>query len=108
MPLSDQQKEALRKEAASRGVDANALIAEAESIQSSAPPDAKSAPSADQPKLFMYLLSFVTVREVREHWLGLSESFPGDNEVASVWAAKQGAPTVSDPNAGGDNAMAAP
>jgi hypothetical protein len=34
----------------------------------------------------MYLLPFVTVAEVRQKFLGLTESFPGDKSVASDWA----------------------
>jgi hypothetical protein len=99
MPLSNQQRAALEAEAKKRGIDPAKLIAEAErmsSSDSSGPPaevkpaDSADAPTTEKPKLFMYLLPFVTVREVRENWLGLSDSFPGDNEIASAWAAKQG------------------
>lgn len=92
MPLTSKQRAALEAKAKEKGIDPAELIAEAEAL--SAPStDAKTkpdAPSGEQPKLFMYLLPFVTVKEVREVWLGLSDSFPGDNEVASAWAAKQG------------------
>lgn len=97
MPLTNKQRAAIEAKAKEAGVDPARLLAEAESISSgqSAAPDTKgdssrSVPSTEQPKLFMYLLPFVTVREVREVWLGLSDSFPGDDEVASAWAAKQG------------------
>jgi len=94
MPLSSKQRAALEAKAKEKGLDPAKLIAEAESMQSAAPAkseNSKDAPaSTEQPKLFMYLLPFVTVREVREVWLGLKESFPGDSEVASAWAAKQG------------------
>ena len=45
--------------------------------------------------LFMYLLPFVTVGEVRRIWLKVPGSLPGadDNENAAGWAAKvAGAP----------------
>jgi len=93
MPLTNQQRAALEAKAKEHGVDPAKLIAEAESLISASPARAdkgKDAPSAEQPKLFMYLLPFVTVREVREVWLGLSDPFPGDREIASAWAAKQG------------------
>lgn len=93
MPLSSNQRAALEAKARERGVDPAKLIAEAESMLSadqSGSGNAQDAAPAEQPKLFMYLLPFVTVREVRQVWLGLSDSFPGDGEVASAWAAKQG------------------
>lgn len=91
--LTDKQRGALEAKAKERGVDPAKLIAEAEAIMSggksvsTAPSD---DPGAEKPKLFMYLLPFVTVREVRERWLGLMDSFPGGEEIASAWAAKQG------------------
>lgn len=90
--LTDEQRDALEAAAKEAGVDPDDLIKEAESL-SSGPPRAESSEDAatkEQPKLFMYLLPFVRVREVRKIWLGLDESFPGDNEIASAWAAKQG------------------
>lgn len=97
MPLSPEQRAALEAEADRRGVDRAALIREAEALVdggSEEQPDrggnADTSPSGEPPKLFMYLLPFVTVREVRQKWLGLTESFPGDNEVASKWALKMG------------------
>lgn len=97
MALTNQQRSALEAEAKKRGIDPAKLIAEAERMSSgdsSGPPaEVKSSgpgDPAEKPKLFMYLLPFVTVREVRENWLGLSDSFPGDSEIASAWAAKQG------------------
>lgn len=103
--LTSKQRVALEAKAKEAGVDPAKLIAEAEQLAGSGDetPDAKSkdsksAPAAEQPKLFMYLLPFVTVREVREKWLGLTESFAGDDEVASSWAAKQGAPSGGTPD----------
>ena len=90
MPLSSAQREALTAKAREMGVDAGELIAEAESIVSGAGASPSPQSAAEKPKLFMYLLPFVTVREVRENWLGLSESFPGDGEVAAAWALKHG------------------
>ena len=95
MPLTSQQRAALEAKAKEVGVDPVKLIAEAEGLlapKSAASPDSSTAPdaTAEKPKLFMYLLPFVTVKEVRENWLGLTESFAGDGEVASSWAAKQG------------------
>lgn len=53
----------------------------------------------DKPKLFMYLLPYVKVREVRRVFLGLNEAFPGDDEIASDWASKHpmASPTDSTP-----------
>ena len=96
MPLSDKQRALAIEEAKRRGIDEAALIAEMERLADEKP-DAKSddakgkPPSGEPPKLFMYHLPFVRVREVRQVWLGLTESFPGDDEIASEWAAKHGA-----------------
>lgn len=102
--LTEDQKNKLRTRAADVGVDPDALIAEAEKIgyvsnqAGNATPLPKSAP-ADPPKLFQYHLPFVTVREVRQVWLGLTEAFPGDDRVAAEWAAEHG---------GGSSPVAAP
>ena len=103
MPLSEQQKATIERVAAERGVSVADLTAEAERMLAEQPRTANekatSGAVAEQPKLFMYLLPFVTVREVRMVWLGLEASFAGDDEVASSWAAKQGG-SVSVPTAG--------
>ena len=108
MPISNDQRSRLAAAAQERGLDPAKLIAEAER-QAAGQPDAPGdkpkgdAPtSAEKPKLFMYLLPFVTVREVRQNWLELTDSFPGDNMPAAEWAAKFASvpdPTKSDPNA---------
>lgn len=97
MPLTSKQRRALEAKAKEAGISPRDLIAEAEAMSGGAPTRSEEsgdapdkAPSAEQPKLFMYLLPFVTVREVRSVWLGLTDSFPGDGQVASAWAAKQG------------------
>lgn len=82
----DQEKE-LCAQATAAGLDADAVLAAAKRLENA---DTSSAPSAEQPKLFQYHLPFVTVREVRSTWLGLTDPFPGDSEVAAVWAAKNG------------------
>lgn len=97
VPLSEKQKELLRAEADKRGIDPDKLIAAAEreagrSQDSTAPKAANvSAERAEPPKLFQYHLPFVTVREVRQVWLGLTDAFPGDNAIAAEWAAEHGA-----------------
>lgn len=102
MQLNDKQRALLESEAKRRGVDPAALIREAEKISASRSvrsENTEDAPDKEQPKLFMYLLPFVRVREVRKIWLGLDESFPGDDEIASAWAAKQGGGNGSPPAA---------
>lgn len=113
MPLSEEQKAELRAQAEAAGIDPARAIAAAESIAEAesardAPDDEKpksakagAAPPAEElPKLFMYHLPFVRVREVRQRWLGLTEAFPGDDEVAAQWAAKMqptsGTPAATD------------
>lgn len=100
MPLSDEERSKLEAVARQRGIDLAKLIAAAEESRGAPPESANSTgttSAGEKPKLFMYLLPFVTVREVRHNWLGLSDSFAGDSEVASAWAAKHGG------NGGGNN-----
>jgi len=103
--LTPDQRDRLKAEAEKRGIDPNALIAEAEKMSDDEPAETKpvkdggASSSTEQPKLFMYLLPFVTVREVRQKWLGLTDSFAGDGEVASKWAAKQGGESAPAPDA---------
>src|SRR5690349_4271610 len=70
MALTNEQRSQLAAEAQKRGIDPAALIAAAEKQLGERPepksPATADAPTQDQPKLFMYLLPFVTVREVRE------------------------------------------
>ncbi len=102
MPLSSDQRATLEAEAQRRGIDPAKLIdaaekdlaGSAEGAPAKPGAESKAEPSSEQPKLFMYLLPFVTVREVRQVWLGLTDSFPGDGEVASKWAAKQSGDVV--------------
>lgn len=110
MPLSAEQKAKLEDEAQRRGIDAAKLIAAAEkelsagsgSQTTTAPPStkvetegkadkgkpAKAEAPAEKPNLFMYLLPFVTVNEVRTIWLEL-EPIAGGEKIASKWAAEQ-------------------
>lgn len=94
MPLNQQQRAALEAAAEREGIDPAELIAAAEADlaerEGEAKPDAASTKpgSAEQPKLFQYHLAFVKVREVRANWLGLTDPFPGDDEVAAAWAAR--------------------
>lgn len=99
MALSEEQKARLRTEAGKRGIDPDKLIAaaEAEPSDDSSSGSRSPAPTGEQPKLFMYLLPFVTVREVRQKWLGLTDSFSGDGEVAAKWAAKMTAGAAPSP-----------
>lgn len=97
MALTNEQRSILTAEAKRRGIEPADLIAAAEGSGSSSPKTAEAAGGSEKPKLFMYLLPFVTVREVRQNWLGLTDSFAGDSEVASKWAAKQGGESPSLP-----------
>ena len=99
MPLNEEQEAKVRAYAQKNGLDEEKLVEEANKIQDSgagqvaqegSTPDNGGPPSSstEKPKLFQYHLPFVTVKEVRQNWLGLTDSFPGDNEVAAEWAAK--------------------
>lgn len=94
MPLTDKQRAALEAKAKERGVDAAELIAAAESLsagerETPSPKTPGVAAQGEKPNLYMYLLPFVTVNEVRTIWLDLDPVNGGD-EYAGVWAAKQG------------------
>ena len=116
MPLSAEQRAKLEAEAKRRGIKPADLIAAAEAEiekrEKAKPPAAPSDESSDTPddadptdepgSLFMYLLPFVTVGEVRRIWLKVPGSLPGadDNENAAGWAAKvagAAAPPPGDP-----------
>lgn len=99
MPLSKQQEEKVRAYAQANGLDEERLVQEASKVQDSdagqvaqegSTPNSGGPPSSstEKPKLFQYHLPFVTVKEVRQNWLGLTDPFPGDNEVAAEWSAK--------------------
>lgn len=103
MPLSEDQRKRLIARARAEGIDPDELMTAAEQELDSAPaghqppsddggdPDAASS---DEPgNLFMYLLPFVTVGEVRRVWLKLKTPLPGvsDTENAAAWAAKMAA-----------------
>lgn len=100
MQLDDNQRAKLKAYAAEKGLDEAKLIAAAEASDES-PGEGQQAQgeqkqnagppsSTEKPKLFMYLLPFVTVKEVRSIWLEIEDAFPGDSEVASEWASKHG------------------
>lgn len=93
--LTDQQRAALTAEAQRRGIDSAALIAEAEALTSGAP-GAAQVPAGEKPNLYMYLLPFVTVNEVRTIWLELDPVAGGD-QYAAEWAAKQVVPGSAPP-----------
>ena len=90
MPLSSAQREALVAEANRQGIDSAKLLelAERTSGEGKSSKEGGDAPSKEKPALYMYLLPFVTVNEVRTIWLELDPVSGGD-EYAGAWAAKQ-------------------
>lgn len=102
MPLPKGLEAKIRERAEAEGFDADDAIEQATArYENRDAPSAdrstgKEAPTkggnVDQPKLFMYLLPFVTVAEVRRVWLQIDAPFPGDGEVAAAWAAKISGP----------------
>lgn len=92
--ITAEEERDLRAMAEQLGRDPEAFVAaarKADGEQSKKPAADKSeAPSPEKPKLFQYHLPFVTVKEVRSNWLGLTEQFAGDGEIAAEWAAKHG------------------
>lgn len=98
MAITNEQRRELELEAQRHGVDVGALISEAEALLAeqsagqSSPPGASDTTqaAAEEPgNLFMYLLPFVTVGEVRRIWLKVDGPFPADdNMIAAEWAAR--------------------
>ncbi len=95
MALTDEQKSLLTAEAKKRGIDPAALIAAADSAPAAGGSPKSDAPSKEKPNLFMYLLPFVTVNEVRTIWLELDPVAGGD-QYAAEWAAAQTGPAKPD------------
>ena len=117
MALTADQIEKIDAAAEEAGVDPDALRAAAE--EELANPETGAKPSGGEAeststskrndtKLYLYLLPFVRVREVRAilraGGLPIEDgAFPGDGEVASVWAAAHpvdGSSAAASPGAG--------
>ena len=114
MPLSAEQRAKLEAEAKRCGIKPADLIAAAETeiakreksptdtpADGNTEDDDESDDGTGEPgSLFMYLLPFVTVGEVRRIWLKVPGSLPGadDNENAAGWAAKVAGAASSDSN----------
>ena len=90
MPLTDEQRAALAAEAEKRGIDPAKLIAAADK-SGQTPVTGKDAVSTDEapPNLYIYPLPFLTVNEVRMHWLKLPP-VTGGEQYAGEWAAQRG------------------
>src|SRR4030067_1233520 len=86
MDLSDKQRIALTKAAVDSKVDVAALIRAAERIN--APEDKTTSNEMEQGALYMYLLPFVTVREVRELFLRVPGRIADDEMNAAEFAAR--------------------
>lgn len=94
-PLSDIERELLRKVAEERGVDADALIAEGEAMRDGASGRSESQPSeggstggAGHPTFDRMLIGafpYVRVRELRSIWLGIEERAPDDDLFTGEW-----------------------
>jgi hypothetical protein len=101
VPLTEQDRQKLQQVAATEGVDPAALVSAAEKLADGQDAGGMpgTTPQSDQgPKLFMYLLPFVLVKEVRSKWLGLADAFPGDLSIASDWATAH--PNAAPPDKG--------
>lgn len=90
--ITAEEEAQIRQLAKDAGLDEDAVVAAAkvadETPQGGGKPG-QAVGAAEKPKLFMYLLAFVTVDEVRENWLGLPPGpFPGNGQVAAAWAQK--------------------
>lgn len=111
MPLDPATEKRIRDEAARRGVDPGDAVAEAEKFAAKKQPSATG--SSDEPakpdgrptfdRFLLGALPFVTVREFRSVWLGLSERVPDDDLMTGDFLAKHGgaaaAPAEPDPPA---------
>lgn len=103
--LTDIDKAKLAEFAKAEGLDPAKLVAAAERLEAGGATPGGGAPvpggKANEPKLYMYLLPFVTVAEVRRNFLGLTEPFPGDSKVASDWAREHPSASPTDASPGG-------
>lgn len=94
--LTSSQRVRIEQEAASRGVDPDELIAEAEAVLAERDkPESGSKPGKTDLPLYMYHLPFVTVNEVRTRWLGL-DAVAGGEQYAAEWAAERSAVVKAD------------
>lgn len=92
MSLSNEQRMKLEAAARRRGIDPKKLIAAAErggdDVESTKAGIESESTTKEKANLYMYLLPFVTVNEVRTVWLEL-EPIAGGEEYAAAFAAKQ-------------------
>lgn len=120
MALDAKTREAIAARAKAKGLDVQALTAAVEKMQAGANAPTEPAPTAgdatdtatpvpDRPTLFMYLLPFVTVKEVRAH-MGFPGPLPGASgtEIASDWAAAHPVASPTDSTPRGQSRSAPP
>lgn len=110
-PLSDIDRARLRQVAEERGVDAEALIAEAEAMRSEREGggDAGGEAGAQSAKpafdrLLIGAFPFIRVRELRSNWLGLADEEPveDDHLTTGKWLEKHGGIHAAGASSGDD------
>jgi hypothetical protein len=89
MPLSPEQEQRLRTEAAKAGYDPDAAVAIANGRQAGAADKGAAASEAEPVKIFQYHLPFMRVRELRTY-LGLAERIPDDDLLCGEFLADHG------------------
>ena len=95
----------VRAEAQRRGIDPEEAVTEATRLadagdeasepEKDAKPDGPSRPTFE--RLLIGVLPFITVRELRTNWLGLTESVPDDGMMCGDFQSKHGVVAASDP-----------
>lgn len=104
--LTKLEEAALRKRAEEQGIDPEEYLAAARAVDAEASAGdkggaaPKGAPgAAEPPKLFQYHLPFITVKELREKWLGLTEKIDDEDLPCGEWLAKHGGALAGSPAA---------
>lgn len=102
MPLTDAQRQALRRVAAEEGVDPTELLQAAEqefepgrAADADAPKASNSSGRPAAERLLVGFLPFIKVRELRTHWLGLPDRIPDDELTCGEFVGKHGGQTAA-------------
>lgn len=88
MPLDPKREQAIRAEAQRRGLDPDEAVKRAGGAAS--PDDALPAGKPTFERMLIGAFPFVTVAELRKHWLGLDERIKDDHLTCGEFQLKYG------------------